>query len=62
MPGPPRLPTPDLSKAEPLPRGPVARGDSVWYAGAWRSPEGIERYRIRMRLRQRARRVAGTGR
>jgi hypothetical protein len=58
-------PTPDPAVLPPLPRcaRPLEeRGDAVWFAGRWRSPEGVERVRIRNRLRQRARRIQGTGR
>jgi hypothetical protein len=58
-------PTPNPASLPPLRRTarPVAeRGDAVWFAGRWRSPEGVERVRIRNRLRQRARRLQGTGR
>lgn len=53
-PGPPRKPDPDLAR---IPDGPVQ-----WYAGSWRTPAGIEAYRLRARRRQRQRRADGTGR
>lgn len=57
-------PTPDPVTLEPLPRGrrPTPDRPPIFYSGAWRSREGVERVRIRNRLRQRARRVDGTGR
>lgn len=56
MPGPPRMPDKDFTE---LPRGTHSHtnGQSIFYAGRYRSPEGIERHRQRQRILQRERRA-----
>lgn len=56
MPGPARMPDKDFTE---LPRGTHSHGNgkSTFYAGRWRSADGIERFKQRQRLLQRERRA-----